>query len=77
MCARHMFVDEKTDNFLKTGSFIRPPKVQCRLYRLLAQHGGDDFYNGTIADLVIADLREIGSIITKEDLQLYKYIFFF
>lgn len=67
-----MFVDEKSGNFLKTGSLIKPPKVQCRFYRLLAQNGGDNFYNGTIADLVLADLREVGSIVTKEDLLSYR-----
>ncbi|XP_031635021.1 glutathione hydrolase 1 proenzyme-like [Contarinia nasturtii] len=54
------------------GDLIKMPAELCHTYRLIADYGGDDFYNGTLADLILDDLKEIGSIIKKEDLQLYK-----
>lgn len=56
----------------KPGSIVKPPSSLCSTYRLLAKNGGIDFYTGQLADLIIADLRDIGSVITKRDLELYK-----
>lgn len=56
----------------KPGSIVRPPRSLCSTYRLLAKNGGDDFYTGQLADLIISDLNEMGSVITKKDLELYK-----
>lgn len=39
---------------------------------MIAEKGGDDFYNGTLAELILDDLRDLGSIITKKDLESYK-----
>ena len=38
----------------------------------MIQNDPDSFYNGPLADLIIEDLKELGAIITKEDLQNYK-----
>lgn len=56
----------------KPGSIVKPPASLCLTYRLLAKNGGIDFYTGHLAELVLADLRDIGSVITKKDLELYR-----
>lgn len=56
----------------KPGSIVRPPHSLCLTYRTLANNGGKDFYMGQLADIIIADLRDIGSVITKRDLELYR-----
>ncbi|KAH9514846.1 hypothetical protein Btru_021104 [Bulinus truncatus] len=37
----------------------------------IAEHGDDSFHNGSFTDDLVTDLREIGSIITRDDLQGY------
>lgn len=44
---------------------------------MLGENGGDDFYTGELADLIAADLKDLGSIITKEDLESYKLVWTF
>ena len=38
----------------------------------IAENGADTFYNGQIADYLVADLQDLGSIITLKDLQNYR-----
>ena len=38
----------------------------------IAEDGADTFYNGQIADYLIGDLQDLGSIITLKDLQNYR-----
>lgn len=69
---RLMFVDSRNGEFLMAGSVIRPAPNLCQTYRLIAQNGGGDFYNGTLSSLVLADLQQIGSIINEDDLKSYR-----
>ncbi|XP_031634710.1 glutathione hydrolase 1 proenzyme-like [Contarinia nasturtii] len=55
-----------------TGERVKLAPELCKTLRIIASNGGDDFYNGHLAELIEADLRDIGSIITKKDLQSYK-----
>lgn len=48
------------------------PSELCNTYKMLSESGGDDFYTGTLADLIAQDLKDLGSIVTKEDLQSYE-----
>lgn len=48
------------------------PSELCNTYKMLSENGGDDFYTGTLADLIAQDLKDLGSIITKKDLQSYE-----
>ncbi|KAM8720187.1 hypothetical protein ACLKA7_006262 [Drosophila subpalustris] len=48
------------------------PKQLCNTYQLLADNGPMDFYNGTVAKLLAEDLKELGSVITQDDLNTYK-----
>ncbi|XP_031635027.1 glutathione hydrolase 1 proenzyme-like isoform X2 [Contarinia nasturtii] len=54
------------------GDLVKFVPELCNTYKMIAEKGGDDFYNGTLADLIAADLKDIGSIITKKDLQSYE-----
>lgn len=38
----------------------------------MAKNGGNDFYNGTLAKLVAQDLKELGSLVTYDDLESYR-----
>lgn len=67
---RSWFLDKKGD-FKKKGSKIVPKKL-CDTLRIVAENGGDDLYNGTIAKMLLEDLNEAGSIIEEEDLLKYE-----
>lgn len=56
----------------RQGESFRMPSELCNTYKLIAENGGDDFYNGTLADLIADDLRDLGSIVTKKDLQSFR-----
>lgn len=49
------------------------PKKLCETFKLIAENGGDDLYNGTLAKILIEDLKEAGSIIEASDLVNYEY----
>lgn len=55
----------------RQGEHVHLPVELCNTYKLLAERGGEDFYSGHLADLIADDLRELGSIITKKDLESY------
>ncbi len=64
---------------LREGKIRKPdsPLVQPTLARLLdviASDGADGFYQGAVADAIVATMREHGGIITKEDLANYRVI---
>lgn len=53
------------------------PKQLCETLKVIAKNGGDDLYNGTLGEMLLEDLKEMGSIITKEDLENYKWVHLF
>ncbi|KAH8409207.1 hypothetical protein KR009_010702 [Drosophila setifemur] len=65
---RQMFIDPKTGRFWPLGTLIRVPSQLCTTYERLAEEGPLSFYNGSIAADLLADLEDIGSVITREDL---------
>jgi gamma-glutamyltranspeptidase/glutathione hydrolase/leukotriene-C4 hydrolase len=67
---REWFYDSD-GNFKKMGSTV-VPKQLCETLKVIAKNGGDDLYNGTLGEMLLEDLKEMGSIITKEDLENYK-----
>lgn len=69
---RKAFFDETTGKKHKAGTKIHAHQELCDTYKILAENGGDDFYNGTLAGLIVDDLKDLGSIITKDDLQSYE-----
>lgn len=67
---RELFVDPATNEFRKPGSIIKP-LVLCKTMRIIAENA-TEFYNGTIGQLLVDDLKELGGIITMQDLNEYK-----
>lgn len=64
---------------LREGKIRKPgsPLVQptlARLLELIARDGADAFYEGPVADAIVATMREHGGLITKEDLVGYQAI---
>jgi gamma-glutamyltranspeptidase len=53
------------------GHIIKLGKL-CNTLRQLSEQGGDSFYNGPLADLIAEDLKDLKSIITRNDLTTYK-----
>lgn len=70
---RQTFIVNGTGQFIREGTHIKPPKNLCATLRLVQQNGGDDFYNGTLATAIVADLEQMGSLIKKKDLRKYRY----
>lgn len=68
-----MFLNKDTGYLpKKPGSIVKPPPSLCSTYRMLARNGGNDFYTGQLADLILSDLKDIGSVITRKDLESYR-----
>ncbi|XP_062138220.1 scoloptoxin SSD14 isoform X1 [Drosophila sulfurigaster albostrigata] len=66
-----VFLNAETGGHYVEGDLIKSPKQLCNTYQLLADNGPMDFYNGTIAEMLAEDLRDLGSIITQDDLNAY------
>ena len=67
-----MFVNQTTGDFYRQGTLVKANKRLCETLTKIAESGGDDLYNGTLHELLAEDLKELGSIITKRDLETYK-----
>lgn len=74
MIFRNTFYNNITGQFHKYGEHILPPQQLCQTYKRIAENGGDDFYTGELAKDIAADLKDLGSVITKSDLDAYKYV---
>ncbi|XP_054728729.1 scoloptoxin SSD14 isoform X1 [Anastrepha obliqua] len=66
-----VFVNATTGQLYPVGTKIKPQKVLCETYELLAENGPLDFYNGTLAHMVVEDLKDLGSTVTAYDLESY------
>lgn len=53
------------------GHIVKLGKL-CDTLEMLGEEGGDSFYNGRLADLIAEDLKDLKSIITRNDLTKYK-----
>lgn len=56
---------------LKPGQIRRNPDL-AKTYTLIAEHGRDAFYEGPIADAIVAFSGQAGGILTKEDFANYR-----
>jgi gamma-glutamyltranspeptidase/glutathione hydrolase len=56
---------------MQTGELHRQPELAATLRRI-AEQGVDGFYRGDTADLIVAEMRRGGGLITHEDLELYE-----
>lgn len=56
---------------LKAGEIFRQPELADTLERI-AQQGGQEFYHGKTADLLVAQMERDKGLITRQDLASYK-----
>jgi gamma-glutamyltranspeptidase/glutathione hydrolase len=57
----------------KTGDRLVQPDL-AKTLRMIAEDGADAFYSGPVADLIVAEMKTGGGLISKEDLAGYKAI---
>ncbi|XP_041979054.1 glutathione hydrolase 1 proenzyme-like isoform X2 [Aricia agestis] len=69
---RRQLFDTKANKFHPPGTRVKPSAEWCRTLKIIAEKGGDDLYNGTLAVELLDDLKKAGSIITADDLKNYK-----
>lgn len=69
-----MFYNNKTGEFHKYGEHILPPQQLCDTYKRIAAKGGEEFYTGELANDILADLKDVGALVSKEDLANYKLV---
>ncbi|XP_062536400.1 scoloptoxin SSD14-like isoform X2 [Armigeres subalbatus] len=68
---RKMYVDELTGDFRKPGNVIKPGQL-CKTLEYISENGGNSLYEGELLEQFAEDLKDMGSIITKEDLEKYE-----
>ncbi|XP_043255002.1 glutathione hydrolase 1 proenzyme-like isoform X1 [Colletes gigas] len=66
-----ILIDPATNSTWKVGDRIKRPRLAETL-KLIAKHGSDIFYNGTLGDVLVEEIRAMKGIITKQDLQNYR-----
>ena len=67
------FLNGQTGQVLTEGEILKRP-AYAQTLRDVAQYGAEAFYNGTIGDRTVEDIRRRGGIITKEDLSQYRHV---
>lgn len=58
---------------LQPGDTLRQPELAATLARI-AERGAREFYEGETADLLVAEMRRGGGLITKDDLRRYRAV---
>ncbi|KAH3790999.1 hypothetical protein DPMN_169208 [Dreissena polymorpha] len=67
---KQLITNPSTGALYIEGEIMKLPKL-ARTFELIADKGPHAFYNGTLADDIVADIQEAGGIITKDDLANY------
>ncbi|XP_017064457.1 glutathione hydrolase 1 proenzyme isoform X3 [Drosophila eugracilis] len=67
-----IYLNGETGKPHAAGTVVKPPKNLCKTYKLLAENGPLDLYNGTLAKMLVDDLKDIGSVIVADDLEAYQ-----
>lgn len=58
--------------FHRPGTTVKPSEALCNTLHRIAEKGGDELYNGSLANDFVEDLNRVGSIITADDLKNYE-----
>lgn len=67
-----VYIDPKTRDIYKIGDYIKRPKLADTL-ELIANEGADTLYNnGTLAQMLVKDIRAAGGDVTVEDFMKYE-----
>jgi gamma-glutamyltranspeptidase/glutathione hydrolase len=61
----------RNGNFYKEGDLFRQPELAATFGRI-ATHGAKEFYTGRTAQLIAADMKANGGLITLDDLKNYQ-----
>ncbi|XP_075978380.1 glutathione hydrolase 1 proenzyme-like isoform X2 [Anticarsia gemmatalis] len=69
---RKTYYNSAKGQFHKPGTIVKPPEALCNTFQRIMENGGDDLYNGTLAQDFLDDLERVGSIITADDLRQYE-----
>ncbi|KAJ8722189.1 hypothetical protein PYW08_004591 [Mythimna loreyi] len=69
---RKTYYNTAKGEFHKAGTMVKPSEALCNTLKRIAENGGDELYNGTLAVDFADDLARAGSIITAEDLRQYQ-----
>ncbi|XP_046966328.1 glutathione hydrolase 1 proenzyme-like isoform X1 [Vanessa cardui] len=69
---RKMYFNSSKNKFHKPGTLVKPSEALCNTLRVIAEKGGDELYNGTLAVEFLEDLNRVGSIISADDLKNYQ-----
>ncbi|XP_064618472.1 glutathione hydrolase 1 proenzyme-like [Lineus longissimus] len=65
------FINPKTGDLYKLGEKIFYPKF-AKTLQIIADEGGYAFYNGSLVENIVADIKDAGGIITMDDMANYK-----
>lgn len=67
-----VFINPETNDVWVAGDIIKRPKLANTL-ELIAEEGVDTLYNnGTLARMLVSEIKELGGLITTEDFMDYK-----
>ena len=69
-CPETRRIFQRDGQFFQEGDVFRQPELAQSL-RLIAERGPEAFYQGRIAQLIVADMKANGGLITKDDLRDY------
>uniref|UniRef100_A0A2C9JNT4 Gamma-glutamyltransferase n=1 Tax=Biomphalaria glabrata TaxID=6526 RepID=A0A2C9JNT4_BIOGL len=67
------FVNQQTNKLYTEGEIIKMPQLAATL-KAIAEEGVNAFYNGSLTNSILDDLKAVGSIITREDLLNYTVV---
>ncbi|KAM3965294.1 glutathione hydrolase 1 proenzyme [Aphomia sociella] len=66
------YYNEAKGRFHRPGTVVKPSEALCNTLHRIAEKGGDELYNGSLANDFVEDLNRVGSIITADDLRNYE-----
>jgi gamma-glutamyltranspeptidase / glutathione hydrolase / leukotriene-C4 hydrolase len=66
-----LYIDKETNQLYAEGSLLKNAKL-AKTFETIANEGEKAFYNGSLTDKIIEEVKSNGSILQKEDLQNYE-----